>query len=171
MRALDALEMIPHADATNVGITGHSRGGKTVLLAAVADERFKFVCPNNSGCHGAVSYRLKEVGFGYHGKTEELSDMFKNLYHWMGEGLRQYIDNEDALPYDMHFFGALVAPRYYLQCEGMQDYWINPKGAWMNFKGVKAAYKYLGCQDNAGACSVPVTTGTSYPISRCSLSS
>ena len=151
MRALDALEQIPHADARNVGITGHSRGGKTVLLAAAADDRFKFVCPNNSGCHGAVSYRLKEKGYGFHGKTEELSDMFKNLYHWMGEGLREYIDNEDALPYDMHFFGALIAPRYYLQCEGMQDYWINPKGAWMNFCGVKEAYRYLGCEDHAGA--------------------
>ena len=136
-RALDALEQIPHVDATKVGITGHSRGGKTVLLAAAADERFLFCCPNNSGCHGAVSHRLKEVGYGYHGRTEDIKRMFEALPHWMGEGLREYIDREDELPYDMHFFGALIAPRYYLQCEGMQDYWINPKGAWMNFKGVK----------------------------------
>ena len=33
----------------------------------------------------------------------------------------------------------------------MQDYWINPKGAWMNFCGVKEAYRYLGCEDNAAA--------------------
>ena len=151
MTVMDALAEIPHIDIENVGITGHSRGGKTVLLAAAADTRIKFVCPNNSGCHGAVSYRLKEVGYGFHGKTEELSDMFKNLPHWMGEGLREYIDREDELPYDMHFFGALIAPRYYLQCEGMQDYWINPKGAWMNFCGVKEAYRYLGCEDNCGA--------------------
>jgi hypothetical protein len=55
------------------------------------------------------------------------------------------------MPYDMHYFGALIAPRYYIQCEGMQDYWINPKGAWMNFNGVKEAYRYLGCEDNAAA--------------------
>ena len=77
--------------------------------------------------------------------------MFKNLPHWMGEGLREYIGRENELPYDMHFFGALVAPRYYVQFEGMQDYWINPKGAWMNFCGVKEAYRYLGCEDNCGA--------------------
>ena len=151
MTVMDALEKIPHIDSENVGITGHSRGGKTVLLAAAADPRIKFVCPNNSGCHGAVSYRLKETGYGWAGKTEELSDMFRNLPHWMGEGLRAYIDREDELPYDMHYFGALIAPRYYLQCEGMQDYWINPKGAWMNFCGVKEAYRYLGCEDNAAA--------------------
>ena len=151
MTVMDALSEIPQIDAENVGITGHSRGGKTVLLAAAADTRIRFVCPNNSGCHGAVSYRLKETGFGFHNKTEELSDMLKNLPHWMGEGLRQYEGREDEMPYDMHFFGALIAPRYYLQCEGMQDYWINPKGAWMNFCGVKEAYHYLGCEDNAAA--------------------
>lgn len=151
MTVMDAFAEIPHIDIENVGITGHSRGGKTVLLAAAADTRIKFVCPNNSGCHGAVSYRLKETGFGYHGKTEELSDMFVLFPHWMGEGLRAYIDREASLPYDMHFFGALIAPRFYLQCEGMQDYWINPKGAWMNFVGVKHAYRYLGCEDNAAA--------------------
>lgn len=151
MTVMDALMQIPHIDINNVGITGHSRGGKTVLLAAAADQRIKFVCPNNSGCHGAVSYRLKEIGFGYHGKTEEIADMFVQFPHWMGEGLREYINREDELPYDMHYFGALIAPRYYLQCEGMQDYWINPKGAWLNFIGVKKAYKYLGCEENAAA--------------------
>lgn len=151
MTVMDAFAQIPHVDVENVGITGHSRGGKTVLLAAAADTRIKFVCPNNSGCHGANSYRLKENGDDVPRKTEELSDMFKKLPHWMGEGLREYIDREDSLPYDMHYFGALVAPRYYIQCEGMQDYWINPKGAWMNFCGVKEAYRYLGCEDNAAA--------------------
>ncbi len=151
MTVMDALSEIPQIDAENVGITGHSRGGKTVMLAAAADTRIKFVCPNNSGCHGAVSYRLKETGFGYHNKTEELADMLRDLTHWMGKELYQYVDREDEMPYDMHFFGALIAPRYYLQCEGMQDYWINPKGAWMNFCGVKEAYRYLGCEDNAAA--------------------
>ena len=149
---MELLQLVePVIDVFDLIFQHRHSSGKTVMLAAAADERFRFVCPNNSGCHGAVSYRLKEVGYGFHGKTEELSDMMRNLTHWMGAGLKEYIDNEDALPYDMHFFGALVAPRYYLQCEGMQDYWINPKGAWMNFKGVKAAYKYLGCEDNAGA--------------------
>lgn len=129
---MDAFSEILHIDVENVGITGHSRGGKTVMLAAAADTRFKFVCPNNSGCHGAAVYRLKEHGFGYNGKSEELSDMFKNFPHWMGEGLREYIDREENLPYDMHFFGALIAPRYYMQIEGMQDYWSNPKASWVN---------------------------------------
>ena len=147
--AIDALEQIPHVDAKNIGITGHSRGGKTVLLAAAADTRVRFVCPNNSGTHGAASYRLKETGYGWANKSEEISDLFKNFPHWMGPKMRDYIDREDDLPYDMHYFGALIAPRFYLQCEGLQDYWLNPKGAWMNFCGVREAYRYLGYEDNA----------------------
>lgn len=151
MTVMDALEYIPHIDAENVGITGHSRGGKTVMLAAAADTRIKFVCPNNSGCHGAASHRLKCSATEYGGRSEELSDMFKNFPHWMGEKLEAYVGKEETLPYDMHFFGALTAPRFYIQCEGMQDHWINPKGSWMNFCGVKEAYRYLGCEDNAAA--------------------
>jgi len=149
---MDVFEKLEYVDETEVGITGHSRGGKTVMLAATVDERIKYVCPNNSGCHGAVSHRCYVTEQGdIKRRSERISDMIKNLPTWMGPKLWDYADNEDKLPYDMHYFGALIAPRYYLQCEGMQDYWINPIGAWQNFSAVKECYKYLGCEDNAAA--------------------
>ena len=163
MTVMDALSMIPHIDENNVGITGHSRGGKTVMLAAAADTRIKFVCPNNSGCHGAVSHRLRETGYAWKGVTEDIDHMLNAFPHWMGPKLKDYANREDALPYDMHFFGALIAPRFYLQSEGMQDYWINPKGAWMNFCAVKRAYHYLGCEDNAAAWFRPGTHRQKLP--------
>ncbi|MBQ8858311.1 MAG: prolyl oligopeptidase family serine peptidase [Clostridia bacterium] len=149
---LDALEQIPYVDAANVGITGHSRGGKTVLLAAATDERFRFVCPNNSGTHGCAAYRyvMSDVG-PKKARTEELGDMLDAFPHWMGKSLWEYRDRVQDLPYDMHYFGALIAPRYYLQCEGMQDYWINPNGSRQTFEAVKACYRYLGCEDHAAA--------------------
>lgn len=152
MVVVDVLEKLPFADATEVGITGHSRGGKTVLLAATVDERIQYVCPNNSGLHGAVSYRtiVSEQGESKR-RTERLSDMCTNVPHWMGPKLFSYIGREEELPYDMHYFGALIAPRYYLQCEGMQDYWINPIGSWQNFMAVKECYRYLGCKEHAAA--------------------
>lgn len=152
MVCMDVFEKISYTDETEVGITGHSRGGKTVLLAATVDERIKYVCPNNSGCHGANSHRCEvpeQEGVGR--RTETLNDMLNNLNSWMGLKLEPYRNRVDDLPYDMHYFGALIAPRYYLQCEGMQDYWINPIGAWQNFMAVKECYKYLGCEDHAGA--------------------
>ena len=149
---MDVFEQLPFADETEVAISGHSRGGKTVMLAAVVDERIKYVCPNNSGCHGAVSHRCEVHDQGdIHRRTETMNDMMKNVRTWMGDKLEDYRMCIDKLPYDMHYFGALIAPRYYLQCEGMQDYWINPIGAWQNFMAVKECYKYLGCADHAGA--------------------
>ena len=150
---MDVLEQLSFADHTEVGITGHSRGGKTVMLAAATDERIKYVCPNNSGCHGAVSHRCVVTGQGDDGdcRTERIEDMIKSLPTWMGPKLTDYIGREQDLPYDMHYFGAMIAPRYYIQHEGMQDYWINPIGAWQNFMAVKECYRYLGCEDHAGA--------------------
>lgn len=150
---MDVFEQLPFTDATEVGITGHSRGGKTVMLAATVDERIKYVCPNNSGCHGAVSHRcyVTKQGDMEDRVSERISNMVQSFPTWMGPKLWDYVDNEDKLPYDMHYFGALIAPRYYLQCEGMQDYWINPIGAWQNFCAVKECYKYLGCGDHAAA--------------------
>ena len=105
-----------------------------------------------SGCHGAVSHRCVVTEQGeLNMRNERISDMFENFPTWMGPKLREYVDNEQNLPYDMHYFGAMIAPRFYLQNEGMQDYWINPIGAWQNFMAVKECYKYLGCEENAGA--------------------
>ena len=152
MVCMDVFEKLSFVDETEVGITGHSRGGKTVMLAATMDERIKYVCPNNCGYHGAVSHRCEvPEQETYPQRTETLSDMLKKFPTWMGPKLYEYENCVEKLPYDMHYFGALIAPRYYLQCEGMQDYWINPIGAWQNFMAVKECYKHLGCEDHAGA--------------------
>ena len=152
MVCMDAFEQISYTDETEVGITGHSRGGKTVMLAATVDERIKYVCPNNSGTHGANSYRCEvPVQDGVPRRTETIQDTLTNLASWAGLKLEAYRNCVEDLPYDNHYFGALIAPRHYLQCEGMQDYWINPIGAWQNFAAVKACYKYLGCEEHAGA--------------------
>lgn len=148
---MDVFEQLPWVDVTEVGVTGHSRGGKTAMLAAVVDARIKYSCPNNSGCHGAMSYRTVVTGQGESDSpSERLGDMLDRFPHWMGEKLTPYRDREQDLPYDMHYFGALIAPRYYLQCEGQQDYWINPIGSWQNLMAVKACFKRLGCEDHAG---------------------
>ena len=150
--AIDALCQLPYIDAAHIGITGHSRGGKTVLLTAVVDERVSYVCPNNSGTHGCAAYRY-ELSDTEHSprRTETLADMLKNFPHWMGKELWSYRDNVAALPHDAHFFGALIAPRYYLQCEGLDDDWINPWSSRQTYLAVKSCYRYLGYEDRAAA--------------------
>ena len=57
MRCVDALCMLEHIDTDHIAVSGHSRGGKAVLLAGALDERITYTNPNCSGTHGCGCYR------------------------------------------------------------------------------------------------------------------
>ncbi|MBR4236663.1 MAG: acetylxylan esterase [Clostridia bacterium] len=149
-RAVDALMQMDFIDTSRIAITGHSRGGKTVLLAGATDERIKFVNPNDSGTHGCGCYRFTQVeddGCYTTETSETLSIMLKRFPHWMGEGLYKYGDKEAELPYDMHFIKALVAPRYLLETNAYGDIWGNPRGSYLTHLAAKEVWKMHGCED------------------------
>ncbi len=155
-RALDALEQIEFCDASKVAITGHSRGGKTVLLAGATDERFFLVNPNDSGAGGAGCYRyhmlldsLPEGGVDL--RSETLEDLMRAIAYWFGPGMRDYVGREEALPFDQHFLKACVAPRYLLQTEGLGDTWANPKGSYQTLLAAREVYRLLGAADHIAA--------------------
>ena len=154
-RAMDAIEQIEFCDAGKVAITGHSRGGKTVLLAGATDERFYLVNPNDSGEGGAGCYRYEmipeAVSAGEDPHSEMLSDIMVVSY-WFGPKMRSYIDREAELPFDQHMLKACVAPRYLLQTEAKGDIWANPKGSYQTLLAAKEAYKLLGVEDHIAAC-------------------
>ena len=151
-RALDALEQIECADASKVGITGYSRGGKTVLLAGATDERFTWVCPNNSGCGGAGCYRyhmrFDEVPPGMDDKSETLEDILRGAPYWFGPKLKGYIGREAELPFDQHFLKACVAPRVMVETESLGDTWGNPAGSYLTYAAAKEVYDLLGVPEN-----------------------
>ena len=149
-RVVDALEQIGDFDMDTVAFTGHSRGGKTAMLAGVLDKRAAIVCPNETNCGACGCYRIhmsaKTEG-GDIRRSETLADMSKNFPEWLGPHMKDYAQREGELPFDCHFLKALVAPRILIVAEAASDIWTNPVGSWQTSLAAKQVWKFLGCEE------------------------
>lgn len=137
-RAIDALERIDKVRADSIALCGHSRGGKTVLLAAATDDRIAMVNPNNSGIGGAGLHRLKAVG------SETIDSFTGGNIFWFGHEFARFRLRDGELPYDQHFMHALVAPRWLLLTEAYEDCGANPPGTYAACQSVRKVYAMLG---------------------------
>ncbi len=137
-RCLDVLEQYPHADAKRVAVVGHSRGGKTTLLAGATDERIAFVSANNSGTGGASSYHYTTRD------AELLKEILEVVGYWFGPEMPQYIGRETELPFDQHFLTSLIAPRPLLITDALGDYRCNLPGSWQVHLATREVYRLLG---------------------------
>ena len=122
-RVVDALLLDPRTDPTRLAISGHSRGGKTVLLAGATDTRISCVNDNCSGCGGSSPCRDVPKG------GERIVHITRNFPFWFAPGWKDWIGREDELPFDQHFLTALLAPRGLFIREAVEDIWANPPGA------------------------------------------
>ena len=151
MRAVDALLTLDYVDGDNIAIAGHSRGGKTVLLAGALDERIKFVNPNGSGTHGCGCYRYEQreqPGLFEDERSETLKDLFGAVPYWMGSEMKKYIGKENEIPHDMHFIKALIAPRVLIETNGYADIWANPRGSYITNIEAKKVWDLYGKSHN-----------------------
>ena len=144
-RCIDALAEMDAVRADGIAITGHSRGGKTVLLAGATDERVALINPNNSGIGGSALNHLKAQG------AEEVDSFFGsgNIF-WFGQAFADHRHRDHELPYDQHFLHALVAPRLLLATEAYEDSGANPPGSYAACQAARTAYELLGAPENIG---------------------
>ena len=150
-RCVDALEKLGYIDMDNIAFTGHSRGGKTALLAGVLDQRAAIVNPNESGAGGAGCYRLAMDALDENGnshRSEKLSDLLRSFSFWFNPDMAAYADHEEDLPFDEHFLKALVAPRILVETEAASDIWANPVGSWQTAMAAKEVYRFFGKEEN-----------------------
>ena len=146
MRLLDYVLAMPEAHGEQIIVSGHSRNGKTALLAGALDERFALVNPAGSGCAGAGSYLALD------GECEDLAALTdrKRWWAWTHAHFEQWAGREEELPFDQHFLMGLVAPRPLLRTEGTTDEWANPAGTCASFLATEPIYDFLGAHERNG---------------------
>ncbi len=118
-RMMDYLQTREEADKSAIGVAGHSRLGKTALLTGALDERFAFVCTNDSGCSGAALTRGRCEG------GEPVEVICRVFPYWFCPTYHTYVGREDEMPFDHHALVALVAPRAVYIGGAIEDVWAD----------------------------------------------
>lgn len=134
-RALDYLVTDKNIDPNRIAAVGHSRNGKTALLAAAFDERFALAIPHQAGCGGTAPSRGK-VG-------ESVKRINTSFPHWFNAEFKKFNDQPERLPFDQNCLAALVAPRPVLFSNAVEDQWANPSGQFEVLKAAEPVYRLL----------------------------
>ena len=150
-RVVDALIELDMFDNDWITFTGHSRGGKTAMLAGVLDERARIVAPNETNAGSCSCYRIHMKAINEDGvekQSETLANLVNKFGFWLGPKMAEYTECEEKLPFDAHFLKAMVAPRTLIVAEAASDIWTNPIGTWMTTQAAKEVYKLYGKEEN-----------------------
>jgi hypothetical protein len=138
---MDYFETDKSVDAKQVGVEGHSRFGKTALVAMAYDPRFAIAYISSSGAGGAQLYRRN-----WGERLENVAG--SGEYHWMAGNFLKYAGplTPNDLPVDSHELIALCAPRPVFIGGGATngDGWADAQGMFMAAAAASPVYELLG---------------------------
>lgn len=135
-RSCDYLETLKQIDAKKFIAVGHSRLGKTAIVAAAFDDRIAIAIPHQAGCGGTAPSRGK-VGES----VKQINDRFP---HWFNSAFKKFNDDPAKLPFDQNGLVALCAPRPVLFSNAQEDQWANPNGQFEVLRAADPVYRFLG---------------------------
>lgn len=133
---VDALENDAAVAPANYITWGHSRYGKSALLAAAFDDRIDGVIAHQSGTGGASLNRQKA--------GESIKAITDSYPHWFTDRYAAYAGREEEMPVDQHHLLALIAPRPVLLGNARRDVWSDPNGAFRAALGADPVYELYG---------------------------
>jgi len=140
-RIVDYLQTDPSIDKSKLIVSGVSRTGKSAMIAGAFDNRLAMVAPVASSGGGTPAYRFSGAEYG--GK-EGLSEMMRKYPNWFSPHLHEFWGHAEKLPFDEHWFIALVAPRSFIALEGTRDQNVNLNGVKQSWLAAKPAYALFG---------------------------
>jgi len=133
--AVDYLLSEPRINGRRLIVVGHSRLGKTALLAGAFDERIALIIPHQSGCGGAAPSRHQNP------KAETVARINATFPHWFCGNFKAFGADVTRLPVDQNCLVALCAPRPVLLTNAQEDQWANPEGQWEVLRAAAPAYQ------------------------------
>lgn len=157
-RMIDYLVTDQDIDAQRIAVVGHSRNGKTALVAAAFDPRIAMAIPSQAGCGGTAPSRMapelsapQENG---RPKAETVAVINKSFPHWFCGNFKPFGAAPEKLPFDQHELIALCAPRPVLVSCAVEDGWSNPPGQFEALQAAHPVYQ-LVAGDGLGAAVAP----------------
>jgi dienelactone hydrolase len=147
-RVVDYLVTDTDLDAQRIVVVGHSRLGKTTLLAGAMDERIAMVIPHQAGMGGTAPSR-GTVG-------ESIKRINTSFPHWFNGAYKRFNDAPEKLPFDQHCLVALCAPRPVLFTNAVKDTWANPDGQFEMLRAADPVYRLLGVEGLSAKKMPPV---------------
>ena len=157
-RMLDYAQTLPSLDIKQAAILGHSRLGKTALVAGMLDERFRYSFSNCSGCSGAAlargnsgnplqeDYEMETIFSKDRemSKGETIRDIVKYFPFFSCRNYHKYITTNIPEGYDQHFLVASIAPRFVFITSASKDPWADPVSEFLCGVAASEAYEALG---------------------------
>jgi hypothetical protein len=137
-RAVDYLVTDKDIDSRRIVIVGHTRLGKTALLAAAFDERVALAIPLQAGCGGTSPSRGK-IG-------ESVKRINSSFPHWFNGAFKEFNEQPERLPFDQHCLIALMAPRPVLLTNAVEDSWANPGGQFEMLQAADPVFHFVGVE-------------------------
>ena len=148
MRVMDYALTREELDPDRISVAGHSRLGKTALLAGALDERFYCAFSNDSGCSGAALARDTE--------GEDIAAICRVFPFWFCKNYFKYANNEASMPFDQHFLLAANYPHKVYVASAEEDQWAYPRNEYLSCVGASRFFEARGVKGFVSDDELPV---------------
>jgi hypothetical protein len=134
----DVLGADPRVDDDSIAAMGHSRYGKSALIAAAWSDSIAAAIAHQSGFAGGSSSRSTT--------GETLLRMVNGYPHWLRPGLGEDLESGTELTLDQHYLLALAAPKPIFLGNGRRDVWSDPNSSFRIAQAADTIYKANGAK-------------------------